>query len=240
MSIFKEIEKRLENLFEGFFNNRWRSTIQPVELARKMVAEMDRARRISVTVTYAPNIFTVGLAPADLTEIERFKESLLRELTNYLTAHAQAKQYHLTGAFNITLTADPDLPSGDCRIETHIEERPAPVEEHTQIISAEEARLLLTAARQARLDDEASGLTYPLKSKSITIGRQADNDIVLDSPGVSRHHARLDLDGSAYRLVDLSSTNGTFINDEEVDQALLADGDNISLGNVVLIFRLTS
>ena len=240
MSIFNEIEKRLENLFEGFFNNRFRSTIQPVELARKLVAEMDRARRISVTVTYAPNIFTIALAPGDLAEIERFKESLLRELTSYLTAHAQAKQYRLTGAFNIALTADPGLKSGDCRIETHIEERPAPVEGHTQIISAEEARLLLTAARQARLDDEASGLTYPLKSNSTTIGRQADNDIVLDSPGVSRHHARLDLDDSSYRLVDLSSTNGTFLNEKEVDEALLTDGDSISLGNIVLRFRLTS
>lgn len=240
MSIFKEIEKRLENLVEGFFNSRWRSTIQPVELARKLVAEMDRARRISVTVTYAPNIFNVALAPDDLAEIERFKESLQRELTNYLTAHAQTKQYRLTGAFHIALTAEPDLKSGDCRIETHIEDRPAPIEEHTQIISAEEARLLLTAARQARLEDEVSGLTYPLKSKSTTIGRQADNDIILDNPGVSRHHARLDIDGSSYRLIDLSSTNGTLLNDEDVDEALLADGDSVSFGKIVLRFRLAS
>lgn len=238
MSIFKEIEKRLENLFEGFFNNRFRSTLQPVELARKLAAEMDRTRRVGVSLTYAPNTFTVSLAPEDLSEIERFEESLRRELTNYLTAHAEDKKYHLTGALDIALTADPALKSGGCRIEAHIEERqPAETGEHTQIISAEEARLLFAAARHARLDNEATGETYPLKSRSTTIGRQADNDIVLDGPGVSRRHARLDSDDSAYRLVDLSSTNGTFVNDEEAAETLLADGDHITIGDIVLTFR---
>ena len=73
MSIFKDIEKRLENLFEGFFNDRFRSALQPVELARKLVAEMDRKRQISVTLVYAPNIYKVSLSPSDLAEIERLK-----------------------------------------------------------------------------------------------------------------------------------------------------------------------
>ena len=38
-------------------------------------------------------------------------------------------------------------------------------------------------------------------------------------------------------MTDMNSTNGTLVNDEEVDQALLADGDRISFGDVVLTFR---
>lgn len=50
-----------------------------------------------------------------------------------------------------------------------------------------------------------------LKPEGLTIGREADNDIVLDDRKVSRHHARIDYDGSDYRVLDLDSSNGTFL-----------------------------
>jgi len=50
-----------------------------------------------------------------------------------------------------------------------------------------------------------------MKADGLTIGRDADNDIVLDDPKVSRHHARIDYDGSDYRVLDLDSSNGTFL-----------------------------
>jgi len=51
----------------------------------------------------------------------------------------------------------------------------------------------------------------PMKADGLTIGREADNDIVLDDPKVSRHHAQIDYDGSDYRVLDLDSSNGTFL-----------------------------
>jgi serine/threonine protein kinase/P pilus assembly chaperone PapD len=51
----------------------------------------------------------------------------------------------------------------------------------------------------------------PLGSKELTIGRGADNDVVLDLPGVSRHHARVTSAGGEHRIEDLNSTNGTFL-----------------------------
>src|SRR3990172_2602755 len=142
MAIFKDIEKRLENLFEGFFNNQFRSALQPVELARKLAAEMERKRQVSVTNTYAPNVFAVGLSASDLSGIEGFKAALLSELISYLSAHVEAKGYRLTGPFVIELAADPDLKSGDCSVEARIAETTPPATDATQIISPEEARLL--------------------------------------------------------------------------------------------------
>jgi serine/threonine protein kinase len=51
----------------------------------------------------------------------------------------------------------------------------------------------------------------PMKADGLTIGREADNDIVLDDAKVSRHHARIDYDGADYRVLDLDSSNGTFL-----------------------------
>lgn len=51
----------------------------------------------------------------------------------------------------------------------------------------------------------------PMKTNGLTIGREMDNDIVLDDPKVSRHHVRIDYDGSEYRVLDLNSSNGTYL-----------------------------
>ncbi|MGC9466965.1 MAG: protein kinase domain-containing protein [Anaerolineae bacterium] len=63
---------------------------------------------------------------------------------------------------------------------------------------------------QARLPD---GTTVETKftGQSMTVGREDDKDIVLNSSNVSREHARIEFDGSSYRVIDLNSTNGTYI-----------------------------
>ena len=63
---------------------------------------------------------------------------------------------------------------------------------------------------QARLRDGRT-LEVQVKSQSMTVGRTEGNDIVLDTPNVSRHHARIENDGTTYRVTDLDSTNGTYI-----------------------------
>ena len=70
----------------------------------------------------------------------------------------------------------------------------------------------------------------------VKIGRSETNDIVLAQPGVSRDHAVLQRADGSYRIVDLRSTNGTFVNGERVHTRLLQDGDEIWIGSTVLTF----
>jgi pSer/pThr/pTyr-binding forkhead associated (FHA) protein len=77
---------------------------------------------------------------------------------------------------------------------------------------------------------------YPLRSRGITIGRHQDNTIILDNPRVSGYHARIDKTGSAYILTDLQSTNGTFVNNQNVVSQKLRHGDRISIGEHFLLF----
>ncbi|MDH4136641.1 MAG: FHA domain-containing protein, partial [Anaerolineae bacterium] len=57
---------------------------------------------------------------------------------------------------------------------------------------------------------------FELVGPSITIGRGADNDIVIDDKMVSRHHARLEMQANTCLLTDLSSANGTWVNDRRI------------------------
>ncbi|MBN1888202.1 MAG: FHA domain-containing protein [Thermoflexales bacterium] len=82
-------------------------------------------------------------------------------------------------------------------------------------------------------------LAVNLKGRdTISIGRAGDNQIVLDHPQVSRHHALLERRGARYRLRDLKSSNGVFVNGKRIEkEAWLNEGDEIRIGSVKLILR---
>ncbi len=69
------------------------------------------------------------------------------------------------------------------------------------------------------------------------IGRSLDNDLVLPDQSISRHHASIAMVDGAFRLHDLNSHNGSFVDGKKVSQATLRDGDTIRLGDAQFHFR---
>ena len=76
----------------------------------------------------------------------------------------------------------------------------------------------------------------PLVDPVYSMGRAADNQIVLEGSLISRKHGTLERDGDTFRLNDLSSHNGIFVNGEKVKEATLQDRDEIRISNYVLIY----
>jgi pSer/pThr/pTyr-binding forkhead associated (FHA) protein len=77
-----------------------------------------------------------------------------------------------------------------------------------------------------------------LSAGQITIGRGLDNDILLDVVGASRHHARVELDEGEIWVVDLGSTNGTWVGGERVERRRLQTGDRFQIG--AMVFEVAS
>ncbi len=71
-----------------------------------------------------------------------------------------------------------------------------------------------------------------------TIGRGSDNDIVIAGAAASVHHCRLDQKDKTFTLVDLGSTNKTWVNGKAVESAVLRNGDEIVVGDSVFAFAL--
>lgn len=91
---------------------------------------------------------------------------------------------------------------------------------------------------KAILVSDRSDNEYILSGDSISLGRAPDNDIVLESSGVSRHHARIAWTDSEYVLEDLGSANGTWVNGKRLsERSRLVDGDSVAFGDVSLTFR---
>jgi class 3 adenylate cyclase len=96
----------------------------------------------------------------------------------------------------------------------------------------------MTAVLVERRHDGA-GREYPLEGDTTTIGRADDNDIVIDVPGASRHHAVLRTHGATHVLEDMQSKNGTWVNDQRVDgNAYVSDGDVVRFSEAEFTFRI--
>jgi pSer/pThr/pTyr-binding forkhead associated (FHA) protein len=86
-----------------------------------------------------------------------------------------------------------------------------------------------------------SGMTVPLSTRPVTLGRRSDNDIVVDASTVSRRHDLIMETPSGFALRDLNTTNGTFVNQEDIGRKehTLQHGDSIRLAGseIAYVFR---
>ena len=81
-----------------------------------------------------------------------------------------------------------------------------------------------------------AGSKYVLDADVTTAGRHPDSDIFLDDITVSRRHAEFARAGSDYRVRDVGSLNGTYVNRERTDDAVLGHGDEVQIGKFKLVF----
>ncbi|MDR1634598.1 MAG: FHA domain-containing protein [Bifidobacteriaceae bacterium] len=82
-----------------------------------------------------------------------------------------------------------------------------------------------------------AGSRFLLDADSTTAGRSTKSDIFLDDVTVSRRHATFDRVGADFTVHDLGSLNGTYVNRERVDEALLKAGDEVQIGKYRLTFH---
>jgi predicted component of type VI protein secretion system len=76
-----------------------------------------------------------------------------------------------------------------------------------------------------------------MSGPKIAIGRKSDNDLALDDPSISGHHAKIVKVQEVWFLEDLASTNGTFVNEHKIDRKQLQDADVIRIGTYRIIYR---
>ena len=81
-----------------------------------------------------------------------------------------------------------------------------------------------------------TGNVFPLAADEITVGRDPDNTIGVPDGAISRRHCAFRRDAAGWRVSDLGSSNGTFVNDVQVQSHLLSDGDHVAVGESVLLF----
>jgi hypothetical protein len=251
--VLRAIEQKIEALFEGVFGRAFRTNVQPVELARKLAKEMDDHKTVSVSRVYVPNEYTVYLSSADRAQFEGYESSLQSELEEYVTEHAKREDYALLTAPRVLLETDDDLAVGEFGIATRMVqpkrarrdagEPEEQVEPGATMIYKPRAPVQADAPPDDDLvvEREVAVLSWDshrlrVDKRRVVLGRSRECDIQVEDPNVSRRHAELRQEGSAYWIVDLDSTNGVEVNGRRVKRAKLDSGDTVTVGSTEITF----
>jgi hypothetical protein len=217
--VLRSFEDRLERLVEGMFARAFRSGLQPVEIGRRLIKEMDTSRTIDVRgQALAPNRFVIRVSVEDHARFGQVQQSLTNELTAIVRDHAKADGLGFLGRVSVELQADANLKVGLFRVHPSYDER-IPMTEPTAWLEGPD------------------GAHHLLTGDLSTIGRLSDSDIVINDQNVSRRHAELHAVGDDYELIDLGSTNGSKVNGQRIQRCALADGDQVTFGAITLRFR---
>jgi Protein of unknown function (DUF3662)/FHA domain len=253
MGILRDFEGRLEGAVEGLFARFFRSGVQPVELGKRLVREVEDGRTVGVNRVYVPNVYVYELSPADRERFADYEVALARELAALAVDTARERDWAMLGPARIQFETAEDLPEGRFRLASRVEpdeqERdyaaagqagPAaqPVGPHTAMLPGQRRRPKVQAPASLVLVQGGQPIrTWPLATAELTIGRAEQSDIPLADPGVSRNHARVVREGDDFIVEDLRSTNGTEVNGQPIRRRRLANGDMLKLANSTLQFR---
>jgi hypothetical protein len=232
-------------MVEGAFARAFKSELQPVEVASAVQREMDdRAAIVAQGRTLVPNDFVVELADADHQRLEVYADSLGIELATLAREYAREQGYSFVGPVQMRFEGVPDLTTGTFRIRsgvirgTTVEDgeirRPASDLPRPPGNFVGHPRLLVSSPDNG---PDGSQRTYDLTGPITILGRGTDCDLRLVDAGVSRHHAELRIEDGEVVLVDLGSTNGTFVNGQPIRRITLLDGTQVTLGRTTLVFR---
>jgi hypothetical protein len=228
MGVLRNFESRLERGIEGFFKAAFRSGLQPIEIAKRIMREMESSKTVGVKEIWVPNRYALTVSPADRERFTSMEGALIRELENVVSEGAKENGYGLVARPEVIFETDEGLKKGDLVVSAELSEAPGPqTAERPATVGGPSARLIL----------EDSSDEWPLQAERSVIGRLSGSEVEIQDPGASRQHAEVRRDGEDYILVDLGSTNGTLLNDNPVSEASLEDGDRITIGRTVLEFR---
>jgi Protein of unknown function (DUF3662)/FHA domain len=253
MGILRDFERRLEGAVEGLFARAFRSGVQPVELGKRLVREVEDGRTVGVNRVYVPNVYVYELSPGDRERFADYEVALAQELAALAVDTARERDWAMLGPARIEFETADDLQVGRFRLEGRVEaaelERDyaadgaavaaaQPVGPHTAMLPGQRRRPKPQAPASLVLIQGGQPIrTWPLATAEISIGRAEQSDIPLADPGVSRNHARVVREGDDFIVEDLRSTNGTGVNGQPIRRRRLANGDMLKLASSTLQFR---
>lgn len=257
MGLFSGLEGNLEKYIEGFFKDKFKSRVQPAEIAKQLAREMRNHRRVSINNTYVPNEYHVMLHPEDWENVGSFNKMLSLELQDYLQHKAEEKGFTLVGQPQVILEKNDNISLGNISVQAEFSEAvPVSIEslrqehvvdeepdQNTQMYqplrdTSPMSKIEPVVARLEVTKGQDCGKEFPLGNYQTIIGRRETNDIMLNDISVSRRHAQLEHNNDRYVLTDLNSTNGTFVNGHRITKQLLEPGDIITFGTTVCIFKV--
>jgi hypothetical protein len=183
----------------------------------------------------APDLYVLTVFPGDLIEWQMHQD-ILDEIASSLHRLGIQEGLSFQKSPKITLHSDQKLNQGKFVISAYFSPKDPDLPD-TAVLPQQEGD-----EREAEMPENAmliiAGKTiFPLEKPVIDIGRHSTNNLVLNDPHISRHHAQLRAIKNHYVIFDVGSTGGLLLNGKRISQATLHAGDVIRIGMVNLIYN---
>ena len=208
----RNIEQKIEGVVEKTFGRMFRSTLQPVELARRLAREMEDHKTVSVSRVYVPNQYTVYLSPADRRQFSSYESSLVLELGSYLEAHARSEGLSLLSMPRIRLETDSDLRPGEFGIACRMVDPGRPGTDAPAAAPAEDASPAAEVAAPADepAPEEPPAPSDPLPNEALAAvsGTQVLSPEQARAAGLVREQVTLYVSGQPFRITQKITTMG--------------------------------
>lgn len=217
MNFFARVEEACAAFVERAFANMFPSDLEPAQIARKLVATMEARTRQREDGPVAPAHYAVYVHADDYARLSPHRAYLEGEWAALLADVGERVGISFETPPRIELREGADMVAGAVEIAT--EEN-----EGSRARSAFVLRVLggIATEPEFRINGAAR------------VGRSPESDVHLPDPSVSRIHALLDVQNGALVVHDGGSTNGTYVNKERIDSAVLKSGDVVSFGKAAL------
>src|SRR5438876_11678348 len=101
MPLLRDFERRLESLVEGFFAKAFRAGVQPVELAKRLLRDMDAGQTVGVNGVWVPNHYVFYLSPEDRARFGQAEHALAGELRQLVRQGAEERGWKLVGPAHV-------------------------------------------------------------------------------------------------------------------------------------------
>jgi len=242
------VERFLERLLERPTARLFRSQLQPIQIQRRIEREMEGRRHLIDGRTRVPDRYAVHLSPTDINVLGARAGQLAADLADEALAFARGHGYSLDHAPTVEIVVDRAVAAGEVRVVAArtdqgpgLAERAAandPADEdllNTRAFAVQPLPVPAAALLEQRPDGH--GRRIVLDGTVVTIGRAADNSLILDDRRVSRHHARLQGRQGMLLLTDLESANGSRVNGVAISEVVLGAGDRIEIGTTVFLIE---
>jgi len=241
VKFFSELEGTLERLIEGLFREKLKGSLQSADITKKLAREMRDHRRTGINQIFVPNRFEICLSTEEYAAIAPLAERLTHEFKEYIKNKAQEQHYTILGPVEVIFKEEEEIPAVQLKINSYFDETEELVTEETLRYYPLKADIKTKREHHAFIEVVEGfnrGKIHKIDGSLAVIGRRDNCDIYLPDESVSRKHAVIIRTGNKFFVKDQTSTNGTLVNGKRIEQTELVIGDTITVGRVVLVFKV--
>ncbi len=218
MDFLHRLEKKVEELVERHLFGGGALSLSGIagSLHQALVRECLPGRE----KTLAPNLFVVRINPSEEEALRTLGESFLKEMESNLLAELEGRGWKTAAPIRVLFRPDAEVPKGEFCLRADF---------------SDSNGFVSTGAFLEFISGYDRGRLFLVRDKNL-LGRSEQAHLSIGDPKVTQRHALLEKEEGAFFLEDLGSRNGTFVNGVKIERTELKNGDELRLGDTLLVF----